>query len=243
MRLGLIGYGKMGKEVERLAIERGWTIAARADLTLPPCPLDAMKNADVAIHFASAKTLLSDLQRWAELKKNVVIGTTGWNDQLGRVQTLAEQNGIGILYAANFSLGVNIFYRLLHTAAGLFDHLTEYDVSVHEIHHKDKIDSPSGTALQIADILLQAIHRKTEVLAETSHTKIRPDQLHVTSSRVGAVIGQHSVLFDSAADSIELRHTAKNRTGMALGALLAAEWIQNKKGVFTITQMMEDIFH
>ncbi|HOV98198.1 MAG TPA: 4-hydroxy-tetrahydrodipicolinate reductase [Bacteroidota bacterium] len=243
MKLALHGYGKMGKEIERLAIERGNTITAKIDITLPPCSEDDRAATDVVIHFASASSLIDDLRPWAELHKPIVIGTTGWNDRVQEVENLARQYELGIIYAANFSIGVNIFYYLLQTAGTLFNRFFDYDVFVHEVHHKDKIDSPSGTALRIGGILLQTIQRKTELLTETSHGKIQPHQLHITSSRCGAVVGEHHVTFDSSADSIELRHSAKNRSGFALGALLAAEWIRNKKGLYTIDDMMRDLFN
>ena len=242
MHIGLVGYGKMGKEIERMALEKGWNVDVKIDIMLPPPPPEARRTVDVVIHFAGAAGITEDLRPWAEAKKNIVIGTTGWSAQMPNIEALVKENGIGLIYAANFSLGVHLFYRLLRTAGVLFDKVPDYDVFVNEIHHKDKADSPSGTALSIADILLQTIGRKKEILAETSHVKIRPEQLHVGSSRAGAVVGTHAVTFDSAADSIELKHTAKNRTGLALGALLAAEWIKEKQGLFTIDNMMEDIF-
>ena len=242
MHIGLVGYGKMGKEIERIALEKGWSVAAKTDITLPPPSPDARQTVEVVIHFAGAKTIAEDLRPWAEAKKNIVVGTTGWNSHMPEIEALVKENGIGLIYAANFSLGVHLFYRIIRTAGALFDSIPDYDVFVHEIHHKDKADSPSGTALSIADILLQTIGRKKEILTETSHAKIRPEQLHVGSSRAGAVVGTHTVTFDSAADSIELKHTAKNRAGLAIGALLAAEWIKGKHGLFTIDNMMEDIF-
>jgi 4-hydroxy-tetrahydrodipicolinate reductase len=242
MHIGLVGYGKMGKEVERVALEKGWSVDVKADIMLPPPLPEARRIVDVVIHFAGAGTITEDLRPWAEAKKNIVVGTTGWSVQMPNIEALVQENGIGLIYASNFSLGVHLFYRILRTAGALFDKAADYDVFVQEIHHKDKADSPSGTALSIADMLLRTIGRKKEILTETSHAKIRPEQLHVGSSRAGSVVGTHTVTFDSAADSIELKHTAKNRTGLALGSLLAAEWIKGKHGLFTIENMMEDIF-
>lgn len=243
MNIALHGYGKMGKEIERLALERGWTISARIDCTLPPCSREERKTADVVIHFASPTTIVEDVEEWAHLTKPVVIGTTGWKEKLPAIEALVRDFPIGILYGANFSLGVNIFYRLLRTAGMLFDRFSEYDVFVHEIHHREKVDSPSGTALAIGDILLSTLQQKKELLTETSHGKIQPQQLHISSTRCGNVVGTHTVTFDSLADSIELTHRAKNRSGFALGALLAAEWIRDKHGLFTVDDMMNDIFH
>lgn len=242
MRLALIGYGKMGKEIERLAAERGWRADVHVDIGLPPVPPDLRESVDVAVHFAQAKTIVDDLTPWAEAHKPLVVGTTGWQDQLSDIEALVKQHHIGLIYASNFSLGVNIYFQLIRAAARLVDRFDEYDVSVQEVHHKNKIDSPSGTALSLGQLLLKHIGRKKELLGETSHGAIRPDQLHISSTRTGAVVGVHSVTFDSAADTIELKHTAKNREGMARGALLAAEWIIGKKGIFTMDDVFQDLF-
>ncbi|MCX7984732.1 MAG: 4-hydroxy-tetrahydrodipicolinate reductase [Bacteroidetes bacterium] len=242
MKLALHGYGKMGKEVERLALERGWSICARIDLTQPPCTPEQCAQADAVIHFASANGMLDDLKYWGNLQKPLVIGTTGWYNSLSDVQSIQQQYNIGIVYAANFSLGVNLFYAILRTAGTLINRFHEYDVFIHEYHHKDKADSPSGTALSIGKLLLNTIERKKELLTETSHGKIHPHQLHITSTRGGTVIGTHIVTFDSFADTIEIMHAAKNRSGFALGALLAAEWIKDKKGLFTFEDIMNELF-
>ena len=242
MRLALIGYGKMGKEIERLALDRGWTVGVRVDLDTPKPDATAMSAVDAAIHFAQARGIIADLTPWAELGKPIVVGTTGWGKDLQNVQNLVRDKGIGLVHAPNFSLGVNIFYQLVRKAATMFDRFEEYDAFIHEVHHKDKIDSPSGTALTLAEIVLKEIKRKKELLAHAPEGKIRSDQLHVSSTRGGAVVGIHSLTFDSAADSIELRHLAKNRTGFALGAMLAAEWVQGKKGMFTMEDVLQDLF-
>lgn len=239
MRLALIGYGKMGKEIERLALERGWSIDLRIDIDTPPVMQIQRKKVDVVIHFAHAKTIVEDLIPWAEVRKPIVVGTTGWQEQLPKVKALVKKNRIGLIYASNFSLGVNIFFHLVQTAAQIMNRFTDYDAFIHEIHHKNKLDSPSGTALSIGQIVLKHLRRKKELFNETAHGKIRPEQLHISSTRSGSVVGTHVLAFDSAADMIELKHTAKNRSGLALGTLLAAEWICNKKGLYT----MDDVFH
>jgi 4-hydroxy-tetrahydrodipicolinate reductase len=242
MRVAIIGYGKMGKEIERLAIERGWSVDLRIDIDTPPVTKTQRENVDVVIHFATAKNIINDLTPWAEAKKQIVIGTTGWQDQLHNVEALVKKNPIGLIYASNFSLGVNIFYHLVKTAAQMMDKFDTYDAFIQEIHHKNKIDSPSGTALTMGQIVLENLKRKTELLKEPSHTKIRPEQLHISSIRSGSVVGTHTLAFDSAADSIELKHTAKDRSGLALGTLFAAEWIQGKKGLYTMDQAFQDLF-
>jgi 4-hydroxy-tetrahydrodipicolinate reductase len=242
MRLAIIGYGKMGKEIERLALERNWTVEVRLDIDTPPVSRSQRENTDVVIHFAAAKGVVNDLLPWMEAKKPIVIGTTGWMDELHNIESLVSRHGIGLIYASNFSIGVNIFFRLVKAASQIIDRFDEYDASIHEIHHKNKIDSPSGTALSIGEIVLKNLKRKKKILAETSHGKIGDDQLHISSSRSGTVIGTHLLSFDSAADCIELKHTAKNRTGLALGTLLAAEWISGKKGLFTMDDLFQDLF-
>jgi 4-hydroxy-tetrahydrodipicolinate reductase len=178
----------------------------------------------------------------AKLRKPIVLGTTGWTQQSNEIRSIVDSAGIGLVHASNFSLGVNIMYRLLREAGLLFDRVAEYDVSVHEDHHKDKLDAPSGTALSIADVLLKTVKRKKEVLSGSPEGKIRPEQLQITSGRYGAVVGTHRVRFDSMADTVEIVHTAKNRTGFALGAVVAAEWVKDKKGMFTIENVLADLF-
>ena len=242
MRLALVGYGKMGKEIERLAVERGWRADVHVDIGLPPVTPEQRNAVDVVVHFAQANTIVDDLAPWAEAHKPIVIGTTGWQERLRDVEALVKKNQIGLIYASNFSLGVNIFFQLVRAAGRLIDRFEDYDVSIQEIHHKNKVDSPSGTALTIGQILLKQLGRKKELLGETSHGAIRPDQLHISSTRSGAFVGVHNVAFDSAADTIELKHTAKNREGLARGTLLAVEWILGKKGLFTMDDLFQDLF-
>ena len=243
LRLALIGYGKMGKEIERVAIDRGMEITARVDIDAPSLSVEGVRTADVAVHFALPPTVVKHVEELAKLRKPVVIGTTGWQSDREKIRSLVQSSGIGLVHASNFSLGVNVFYRILKEAGSLFDRLADYDVSVHEIHHKDKVDSPSGTAVSIANVLLSTIKRKSEILAGSPDGKIRPEQLQVSSGRIGSVVGTHSVRFDSAADSIEIVHTAKNRTGFALGAVIAAEWIKDKQGMFTFDEVLEDVLN
>jgi len=158
-----------------------------------------------------------------------------------KVEALVKKNDIGLIYASNFSLGVNIFFHLIRAAAQMMNRFSDYDAFIQEIHHKNKLDSPSGTALTMGQIVLKNLNRKKELLNETSHDKIRPEQLHVSSIRSGSVVGTHVLSFDSEADTIELKHTAKNRSGLALGALLAAEWIIGKKGLFTMNDLFQDL--
>ena len=241
MRIALVGYGKMGKEIERLALERVWSVDLRVDIDTPPITSAQRTNIDVVIHYATAGSIIDDLTPWIEAHKPIVIGTTGWSEQLPKVEALVKKNNIGLIYAYNFSLGVNIFFHLIRTAVQMIDRFSDYDAFIQEIHHKNKLDSPSGTALTMGQIVLNSLHRKKELLSETSHGKIRPEQLHISSTRSGSIVGTHSLVFDSLSDSIELKHTAKNRSGLALGTLLAAEWIIGKKGLFTMDDVFQDL--
>lgn len=241
-RLALVGYGKMGKEVERVALERGMEVTARVDIDTPSLAIDGVRNADVVIHFAFPATVLHQVTELAALRKSVVVGTTGWQKDRSAIENVVKSSGIGLVHSSNYSIGVNLLNRLVREAGLLVNRLAEYDVAVHEVHHKDKLDAPSGTALSIASVLLETVKRKKELLSGSPEGKIRPEQLQVSSGRYGSVVGLHRVVFDSAADTIEIVHTAKNRSGFALGAVLAAEWIKDKRGMFTFEEVLEDLF-
>jgi 4-hydroxy-tetrahydrodipicolinate reductase len=242
MNLALIGYGKMGKEVERVARERGLKITQVIDVADNPdgsaLTKETLKSVDVCIDFSSPEAVMTNIEAVAQCGKNMVVGTTGWYDRLDYVRKLVKEKKIGFLYASNFSLGVNIFTQIVMDAAHLFEKYPQYDVSVSEIHHKGKVDSPSGTALTLGSTILQSIKRKSELLTETAHVAVKPHQLHVTSTRVGTVTGKHTVLFDSDSDQIELIHTAKSRSGFAQGAIVAAEWLKGKKGFYTMRDVL-----
>jgi 4-hydroxy-tetrahydrodipicolinate reductase len=242
MNIALIGNGKMGKEVEHAAAERKVRIVKvftlENNLRAMGLTTEALRDVDVCIDFSAPTAALENIRAVAECRKNIVVGTTGWYDKLKEVEKIVLEKKIGLLYSANFSLGMNIFSQILASAAHFFEKFECYDVAIHETHHRGKADSPSGTALMLGQITLQNIRRKKTMLHETAHQTISPEQIHITSTRVGSTFGIHRVLFDSEADSIELVHTAKNRTGFALGALIAAEWLKGKKGIFT----MKDIF-
>ncbi|HCA79735.1 MAG TPA: 4-hydroxy-tetrahydrodipicolinate reductase [Bacteroidetes bacterium] len=242
LRLALVGYGKMGKEVERIALERGMEVTARVDVDTPSLAVDGVRNADVVIHFAFPATVVNHISELAALRKSVVLGTTGWQKERSAIEHAVKASGIGLVHSSNFSIGVNLLNRLVREAGLLVNRLAEYDVAVHEIHHKDKLDAPSGTALSIASILLETVKRKKELLPGSPDGRIRPDQLQVSSGRYGSVVGMHRVVFDSTADTLEIVHTAKNRSGFALGAVLAAEWIRERHGMFTFEEVLEDLF-
>jgi 4-hydroxy-tetrahydrodipicolinate reductase len=236
MKIGLIGYGRMGKEIEHQARQLGHEVCAHLEVEEPLCLNSQLHGAEVLIDFTTAGAVMDTLSVAAQLGLPVVEGTTGWNSQLDRVK---EIKNLTLIYSANFSIGVYQFMKLAEYAARLYGNLAEYDCYLHEWHHTGKADSPSGTALRLADILLPHLHGKEKILAQTSEGKIAPQVLHVTSTRVGRVPGTHEIGFDSASDFILLRHQAHGREGLARGAIRAAEWIKDKKGIFTMDDFME----
>jgi 4-hydroxy-tetrahydrodipicolinate reductase len=231
MRIALIGFGKMGREIDSIARSQGETIARVFDSRNPVRP-DALSDVEVCVDFSTPETVVQNIRAAIEAKRDIVVGTTGWDKYLPEFRNSVRESGL--LYASNFSLGMNYFFRMVKRAAELMDGATEYDPYIHEIHHRQKLDSPSGTALRLAGILIDGIERKKEILSSPPNGKIAAEALHVSSTRVGTVAGTHTVGFDSDADSIELKHTAKNRRGFALGALAAARWLHGRKGIYTM---------
>ncbi len=191
----------------------------------------------MCVEFTLPESAVKNIEAAAKAGKPIVVGTTGWYDALNAVRKIVEDRKTGLVYSPNFSVGVNILGHLLTCAAHLFDKYEMYDVAIRETHHRGKADSPSGTALHLSQILLKNVRRKTAILAGNASGAIKPGQLHISSERVGHAIGEHSVVFDSEADSLEFVHRAKNRSGFAHGALIAAAWLRNRKGVYT----MEDV--
>ncbi len=242
LNIALIGYGRMGKEIAHHAKDRGHRIISTFDINHPLSASAIDSKTDVFIDFSIPVAVLPNLEIIASSGKPVVIGTTGWYEHLNQVQALVEKANIALIYASNFSLGMNIFFKIVEDASSLFNKFDDYDPFIHEIHHRMKIDSPSGTGRLLGTILLGKIKRKNQLFFERSEGQILPNMLHVTSTRSGNVPGTHVVGFDSAADTIELKHTARNRSGFARGALYAAEWIINKKGLFSLNDMLKEIF-
>jgi 4-hydroxy-tetrahydrodipicolinate reductase len=243
MRIGLIGHGKMGQEIEKLAAQKNHTIAAIFTHARPIWSEKDLSHIDVLIDFSLPGVALKNIETAARAKVNLVEGTTGWYEKITEVQKLVQQSEIGFMYASNFSLGVNLFFKIVAHTGTLFNRFADYDLFVHETHHNQKLDSPSGTALSLGKILLKTVERKKTILSDRAGSKIEPAHLHISSTRVGAVPGTHTVGFDSSADTIELTHTARNRLGFAMGALAAAEWIstQKKQGFFTMDDFLSDV--
>ena len=246
INIAIVGYGRMGKEIERIAIERGINVVSTIDPTnndakYKKIDSESLAGVDVAIDFTVPNAVVDNVERIAKERVNIVLGTTGWYDRKDEVKKNVMDNGVGLIWSGNFSIGVNMFFKIVDVASKLVNNAPEYDSVVTDIHHNQKVDSPSGTALMTANIMLKNIERKKEILEGSSEGKIKPEQLQVNSSNVGSVIGDHKVYFDSPADSIEIKHSAKNRSGFASGAVMAAEFIEGKKGFYSIDDLMKSI--
>jgi len=246
MNIALIGYGKLGGVVKSLADSKGISIAAIIDpavegATAKEITEKSLTGADVCIDFTLPEAVMGNVEKVAALGKNLVVGTTGWYDDLEKVRKIVEDSGIGFLYASNFSLGMNIFFRMVKNSAAYFNKFEDYDAFGYELHHNRKKDSPSGTARSLGEIMLKEIKGKNKVVYDKLDRKIGKDELHFASVRAGDIPGTHVVGFDSSADSVELKHTARNREGFGLGALKAADWINGKKGFYSIDDMMNEI--
>lgn len=244
MNIILVGYGQMGIIVEGVLLERHHTIIARID----PITGDTERisenlagTSDVVIEFSSPDAVLPNANTYCKLHLNAVVGTTGWFDQAPEIRDLVEHNGIGYLYGSNFSIGAHIFYRMVAEAAELINPIPEYDILGYEIHHKRKKDSPSGTALNIANIILNKNERKNKLITDRLDRPVKENELHFASVRGGDNPGIHRVVLDSQADTIELTHSARNRKGFALGAVLAAEWLQGKTGFFEMEDFIQEL--
>jgi len=255
MKIALIGYGKMGKMIEQIARSYGHTIAAIVDPFAAETPAGipasktiaqaALDSVDAAIEFTQPSTAAANIIALAEKKIPTVVGTTGWHGQMDEVGKAVDGANSSILWASNFSIGVNLFYRIAWYAAELANNFPEYDVGGFEAHHNKKLDSPSGTAKVLAEGALAKLDRKNKIVWETMNRKPEADELHFPSLRMGSVPGTHSLFFDSSADTIEITHTARSREGFASGAVRAAEWLaaKERRGVFTIDDMLKDIWN
>lgn len=238
MKIALIGYGKMGRLIEEMALQQEEQIVARID-SKKEITKESLNGADVCIDFSHPKSILSNIKKLAELNQTIVVGTTGWYDQLDLVKELVSMYKIGLIYAPNFSIGVNVFLKIVKEAAKLIDKFDQYDAAGYEIHHNQKVDAPSGTAKAITQVLINNLNRKTKIIYELGNNKLEADELHFSSLRVGRNPGEHHVIFDSPNDTISIFHQARDRTGFANGAILAARWLQGKKGLFTINDFLE----
>ncbi len=247
MNIALLGYGKMGKIIEKIATDRKHNIVLKIDFyNQQDLNLENLAKADVVIEFSTPGSVLGNIKHCFDAHVPVVVGTTGWYEHLPEVKQQCTEGGNTLLYASNFSVGVNIFFHVNRVLARLMNNYPYYDVQVEEIHHMQKLDSPSGTAITIAEGIIENLDAKKEwvnILSaegnDAADDSVKNDQLLIESFRIDSVPGTHTVIYDSEVDMIEFKHTAHNRNGFALGAVLAAEWVHNKKGFFSVEEMFD----
>lgn len=256
MKLALVGYGKMGHMIAAIAAERGHEVVCTVDLFAEDATcitgdtaemVQAVKDsgAEGIIEFSHPASVMKNITSLIPTGIPLVVGTTGWKDNLPAITEQVLQNKSALLHAANYSVGVNLFYKIIEEAARLVSEFDNYDTGLFESHHNQKADSPSGTALDIARRIMDNMPSKTKLVTNSADHKPEPGELHLGSVRVGSVPGTHTVWFDSSADTIEITHTARNREGFALGSVKAIEWLVSPDpdgkahtGVFT----MDDVF-
>lgn len=236
MNIALLGYGKMGKEIEKSALERGHTISLKVDINnASTYTVEELKTADVAIEFSTPNTAINNMYKCFEAGVPVVVGTTGWLDSLAEVEAKCKDNNQTLFYASNYSIGVNLFFKLNEYLAKMMNSFPGYNVTMEEIHHIHKLDAPSGTAISLADQVLANIESKKNWTNEVEKNK---EELSIISKRIDEVPGTHTVTYQSKVDDISMTHTAHNRSGFAVGAVIAAEWSIGKKGVFGMNDLM-----
>jgi 4-hydroxy-tetrahydrodipicolinate reductase len=244
-KLCLIGYGKMGKMIHQLSADKDCEVVSIIDPQVAghatQISSQSLNDADVAIDFSHPAVVLSNLETLIKLRQSTVVGTTGWHQELPRIAAAAKAANIGFLYGANFSVGMNLFSRVIAQAVEIFDRFEDYDLLAYEKHHAQKADSPSGTAIDLAQLILAKSSRKNTVIWDRLQRKPQPDELHFASLRGGKIPGTHSLAFDSEADTIELSHVVRSRDTFAFGALMASRWLADKKGVFSFQEMVQDI--
>lgn len=237
MNIALVGYGKMGQAIEKIAKDRGHNIVSIIDLSNPEdINSDAFKSADVAIEFTSPHTAFDNYLKCFKAGVPVVSGTTGWLDKMDEIKRMCSEEGKTFFYASNFSVGVNIFFALNKYLAKIMNNFPSYDVKMEEVHHIHKLDEPSGTAITLAEGIIENIDRKTNWHLETEE---KPTDIAIHAIREGEVPGIHEIIYDSEVDYISIKHDAKSRTGFALGAVLAAEFTVGKKGFLGMQDMFK----
>ncbi len=233
MKIALLGYGKMGKTIEGIAVERGHEIVYKITENIEDVDLT---NADVAIDFSVPKAAFKNISTCLKQKVPVISGTTGWLDQYEEAVTICKKENSAFLYASNFSIGVNLFFELNQKLAKMMNSFSDYKVEIEEVHHTHKLDAPSGTAITLAE----------QIIADSTKTGWKLDtagenEIPITAKRIDEVPGTHTIAYNSEIDSIEIKHTAHSRKGFALGAVIAAEWLQDKKGVHTMKDVLSSL--
>jgi len=237
MKIALIGYGKMGKVIERIALERGHEIVSVIDVdNVNDFESEAFKSAQVAIEFTAPHVALQNIKKAFAAGIPVVSGTTGWADALPELKKEIAENGNTLFWASNYSLGVNIFMAVNKYLAAIMNQFPDYNVEMTEVHHTQKLDAPSGTAITLAEGILENLDRKTKWVNEE---ETQPEELAIKAVREGMVPGIHTIRYDSNVDFIEIKHELKNRESLALGAVIAAEFTAGKKGFLGMTDLLK----
>lgn len=235
MKIALLGYGKMGKEIEAIALQRNHEIVLKVDESnASTFTNEELQKADVAIEFSTPHTVIGNIKRCFDANVPVVVGTTGWYDSFKEIEGLCKQKNGTLFHATNFSLGVNLFFKVNAYLAELMNKYDNYEVAMEEIHHIHKLDKPSGTAISLANQIIDKVERKIN----WSITDNKPETLFIKDVREGEVPGTHIIKYASEVDDIEIMHKAHNRKGFALGAVIAAEFVKDKKGIFTMSDLI-----
>jgi 4-hydroxy-tetrahydrodipicolinate reductase len=236
MKLALIGYGKMGKAIEEIAVQRGHTVVLKIDIdNAQDFTKENLAKADVAIEFTGPHSAYENVKKLMQCGTATVCGSTGWVEKLNEINQLCKQNHAAFIYASNYSVGVNIFFEVNKKLAALMAPHPDYEIQLTEIHHTQKKDAPSGTAITLANQILENISRKKNWV---NHISDNPEDLEILSERMDPAPGTHKVKYSSGIDDIEIIHTAHTRKGFALGAVLAAEYIAGKKGIFSMKDVL-----
>jgi 4-hydroxy-tetrahydrodipicolinate reductase len=232
MKIALLGYGKMGKVIERIALERGHEIVLRKSSA---SSFDGLDNADVAIDFSVPSSAVTNISECLNNGIPVISGTTGWLEDYNKMVALCEERNGAFIYGSNFSLGVNLFFELNNYLAKMMSKFNQYNVSMEEIHHTQKLDKPSGTAISLANGIISNTDSKNSWSIENP----KADEVFIDVKRIDPVPGTHSIFYTSEVDTIEIKHTAHSRDGFAFGSIIAAEWLIGKRGVFTMKDVLE----
>lgn len=246
MKIALLGYGKMGMEIEKIALALGHEIGLKVNhLNLQDLTIENLKKVDVAIEFSTPNTVVENINLCFEAGIPIVVGTTAWQNKLEEVRNNCELKNGALFFSSNFSIGVNLFFELNKLAGEMMNAYSDYNVFMDEVHHTQKMDAPSGTAITTAEKILSTLSRKNKwsnkiVLEENQfeHTNLKENELMIHSIRKESVPGTHVVYFDSDVDVLEIKHIAKNRKGFAIGAVKAAEWMIGRKGIFGMKDLL-----
>jgi len=245
MKTVIVGYGRMGREIESILLKRGHEITARVDSAglgdyaeLNP---EILNNCDGVIEFALPEGIEKRIELYARSGKPSVIGTTGWDSIAGKMKNTVINSGGSVMKGSNFSIGAHLFFRITSVASGMLNRIEQYDVSLTEYHHNKKADYPSGTAITAAEGIIKNLERKKRIIKDLPEGPIPPEALQVAAVRVGSVPGIHEMRMDSDADFLTIRHEARGRKGFAEGAVMALEWLNGKNGWFTAEQFMEEL--